>query len=101
MYSQDVAPMPNKTRAGYHATRPTGTTVTRPPSAQPDTPSRGNGASWVINRQLELLISSAARGAQKARLPTMYSNASTTAIDATKSATSSRYQDGGTARSNW
>src|SRR5579859_4088801 len=98
--SQGVRPMPSRTRAGYHATSPTGTTVSRLPSAHADRPSSGNGASWMSNRQLELLISSAARGAQNARLPMMYSNASTTATDATTSTVSSTYQPGGTTMFN-
>src|SRR5712691_10110216 len=80
--AQPGASMPSRTREGYHPTSPIGTTLTRQPSATLDNPSSGNGANWVIRRQVDELISSAARGAQNARQPQAYSNASTTATDA-------------------
>src|SRR5712691_11319158 len=92
--AQPGASMPSRTREGYHPTSPIGTTLTRQPSATLDKPSSGNGASWVIRRQVDVLISSAARGAQNARQPQAHSNDSTTATDATTLRISKAHQLG-------
>jgi len=59
---------PSSARQGYQATNPTGSTVSIPLSSSGPSPSSGNALSWYSSRIDELLISSAARGAQKATL---------------------------------
>src|SRR6266511_1907646 len=93
--------MPSKARLGSHATRPAGTTVSKPVNANAGKPSSGNTLSSVIMRHVELLISSAARGAQKARLPQAYSNASTMATEETRLTHSRAIQPGETTTGNW
>src|SRR5688500_20195110 len=58
-----------RAREGYQAMKPAGTTVSSPASNRRPTPSSGKVRSCFIKRQDELLISSAARGAQNAMLP--------------------------------
>src|SRR5919197_1516307 len=67
--AHDGTSMPSNTRDGYHATKPTGITVSRLTSRPVERPSSGNGESWCISCQVEELTSSAARGDQKASAP--------------------------------
>src|SRR5215831_18941217 len=72
---------PSNVRAGYHATSPAGTNVSSVASATVGRESSGKTSSCISSCQVELLSSSAERGAQKARLPQAYENASTTTIE--------------------
>src|SRR5262249_25690544 len=75
---------PSKARHGYHATKPTGTTVSRPLSMTPLRPSRGKSLSWSNIRKRGVLISSVARGAKKARLPQKNATDSTIVAEANR-----------------
>src|SRR5207245_4481432 len=86
---------------GYHATRQMGTAVSSAATAGPERPARGNGARCISSRHVSELISSEARGAQKARLPQAYSNASTVAIEASRLTTSNAYQPADSVRPSW
>src|SRR5712692_8516395 len=83
---------PSKARHGYHATKPTGTTVSRPLSMTPLRPSSGKSLTWSNIRKRGVLISSAARGAKKARLPQKNDTESTTVAEASRLHTQSASQ---------
>src|SRR6185437_14516822 len=89
--------MPSRARQGNHATKPAGSAVSMPPSQNGANPSSGNEVSRRIIRSAEVLISSAARGAQNARHPQRNANAITVAHDATRLTSASASQPGETA----
>src|SRR5690349_12693002 len=92
---------PTSAAAGYHATSPTGTKDSRLASAKAGSPSSGKTLSCVISRQVELLTSSAARGAQKARLPQPYEKASTIVTDEARYTSSKPSQPAETCTLKW
>src|SRR6266508_4848354 len=83
---------PSSARQGYQARKPTGRTVSSPPSSSGPSPSSGNILSCVSSLIDELLISSAARGAQNARLPDKNENDITIIDEAARLRTSSASQ---------
>src|SRR4051812_43167185 len=89
--------MPTSVRAGNQATSPAGTNVSRLTSASVGSESSGKTSSCMISCHVELLSSSADRGAQNARLPQAYENDRTTTTEHTRDTSSSATHAGVTA----